>query len=91
MVRLATARKARESDFAAAMSPASSALAGAMQQATMSNRPIRTELDRLGIGREREFNMALSIRVRVACRAYFTVWPKYGERNLLRSPEKETE
>ena len=49
MIRLETARKARESDFAEAMSLASSARpAGAPQQAMMSIRAIRTMPDRPG-------------------------------------------
>ena len=68
MIRLETARNALESDFAEAMSLASSArLAETPQQATMSIRAIRTMPDRPGVGRKLEFNMALSIRVRVAC------------------------
>ena len=67
MIRLETARNALESDFAEAMSLASSArLAEALQHAMRSIRAIRTTPDRPGVDRELEFIMALPIRVRIA-------------------------
>jgi hypothetical protein len=65
--RLETARKALESDFAEAMSLASSARpAETPQEAMTSIRIVRAMPDRRKYDEKLEFNMTLSIRVRVA-------------------------